>query len=113
MGAEQGNGVKIPAFNQYRGHREADPLAKASHWGNLRRQDLFSSEVRVGRTAVIDGIFAKMVMVMFCLSGAYAIAFFLFYGEKFNIWFPWPGTSEVECLAEQENGVQVPTLPAL
>ena len=67
-GAKQGNGVRrsrIPAFNQYRGHREADPLAKASHWGNLRRQDLYSSEVRVGRTAVIDGIFAKMVMVMF------------------------------------------------
>ena len=62
-GATKGNGVRalarIPAFNQYRRHREEDPLAKASHWGNLRRQDLSSLEVRVGRTAVTDGIVAR------------------------------------------------------
>ena len=51
--------VQIPASNQYRGHREVSSLAKASHWGNLRRQSLSSSEMRVGRTAVIDGIVAK------------------------------------------------------
>ena len=67
VGATKGNGVKIPAFNQYRGHREISSLAKASHWGNLRRQNLSSFEVQVGRTAVIDGIVTKMVMVMFCL----------------------------------------------
>ena len=51
--------IQIPAFNQYRRHRDAYPLAKASHWGNLRRQDIASLEVRVGRTSVIDGIIAK------------------------------------------------------
>ena len=42
------SGVKLkkgmgtsPAFNQYRVRLEASPLAKASHWGNLRRQNLF------------------------------------------------------------------------
>ena len=59
FGATKGNGVKIPAFNQYRGHRDSYPLAKASHWGNLRRQGRGSSEMRVGRTTVIDRIFAK------------------------------------------------------
>ena len=48
-----------PRINQYRGHRDSYPLAKASHWGNLRRQGRESFEVRVGRTTVIDGIFAK------------------------------------------------------
>ena len=48
-----------PRINQYRGHRDPHPLAKASHWGNLRRQGVESFEVRVGRTTVIDGIFAK------------------------------------------------------
>ena len=57
--AIKGNGVKIPAFNQYRGHRELCSSAKAGHWGNLRRQNTVSSEMRVGRTAVVDGIFAK------------------------------------------------------
>ena len=33
MAATQGNGVKIPAFNQYRRHRELCPSAKAGHWG--------------------------------------------------------------------------------
>ena len=51
--------IQIPAFNQYRGHREISSLAKASHWGNLRRQNLSSLEMRVGRTAVIVRIFAK------------------------------------------------------
>ena len=35
MAATQGNGVKIPAFNQYRRHRELCPSAKAGHWGQL------------------------------------------------------------------------------
>ena len=34
-------------------------MAKASHWGDLRRQSVLSFEVRVGRTAVVDGIFAR------------------------------------------------------
>ena len=59
FGAIKGNGVKIPAFNQYRGHRDSYPLAKASHWGDLRRQGRESFEVRVGRTAVVDGIVTK------------------------------------------------------
>ena len=48
-----------PRINQYRGHREKDSLAKASHWGNLRRQDLSSFEMQVGRTAVVDRILAR------------------------------------------------------
>ena len=63
FGAEQGNGVRIhvqiPAFNQYRGHQEGSSLAKASHWGDLRRQNLSLFEMRVGRTTVIDRIVAK------------------------------------------------------
>ena len=35
------------------------PLAKASHWGNLRRQDSLLLEMRVGRPAGIDRIVAK------------------------------------------------------
>ena len=79
FGAIKGNGVKIPAFNQYRGHRETHSLAKVSHWGNLRRQNVLSFEVRVGRTAVVDGIFAKNGYgdVRF----VHTIAFFLSYTD--------------------------------
>ena len=79
FGAIKGNGVKIPAFNQYRGHRDSYPLAKASHWGDLRRQGRESFEVRVGRTAVVDGIFAKNGYgdVRF----VHTIAFFLSYTD--------------------------------
>ena len=48
-----------PRINQYRGHRDSYPLVKASHWGNLRRQDMESFEMRVGRPTGIDRIFAK------------------------------------------------------
>ena len=82
FGAIKGNGVKIPAFNQYRGHRETHSLAKVSHWGNLRRQNALSFEVRVGRTAVVDGIFAKNGYgdVRFVQT----IAFFLSYKSIWN-----------------------------
>ena len=33
--------------------------------------------------------------------------------EKVNTLFPWPGIAHDEYLAEQENGVKVPALPAL
>ena len=38
-----------PRINQYRGHRDSYPLAKASHWGNLRRQDAESLKTQVRR----------------------------------------------------------------
>ena len=71
-----------PRINQYRGHRDPYPLAKASHWGNLRRQNVLSFEVRVGRTAVVDGIFAKNGYgdVRFVRT----IAFFLSYKSIWN-----------------------------
>ena len=37
---EWGKALPKPRIDQYRVHREADSLAKASHWGNLRRQNL-------------------------------------------------------------------------
>ena len=71
-----------PRMNQYRGHRDSYPLAKASHWGDLRRQGRESFEVRVGRTAVVDGIFAKNGYgdVRFVQT----IAFFLSYKSIWN-----------------------------
>ena len=109
-----GSGIyQIPAFNQYRGHRETDPLAKASHWGNLRRQNLSSLEVRVGRTAVIDRIFAKNGYGdVLPILGKTAITFFIFIRTTQYV-FPWPDIAQVEYPAEQENGVKVPALPAL
>ena len=76
----------------------------------LRRQGIYLLEARVGRTAVIDGIFAKMVMVMF-----YPVWYEhhdLFYFPIEYV-FPWPDIAQVEYPAEQENGVKVPALPAL
>ena len=113
FGAIKGNGVKIPAFNQYRGHRETHSLAKVSHWGNLRRQNVLSFEVRVGRTAVVDGIFAKNGYGdVLPILGMTAITFFIFIRTTQYV-FPWPDIAQVEYPAEQENGVRVPTLPAL
>ena len=44
----------------------------------LRRQGIFSFEMRVGRTTATVRMIAKMVMVMFCLfSGMTAITFFI------------------------------------
>ena len=56
--AKQGNGDE-PRIDQYRVRLEISPLAKASHWGNLRRQGIESFEMRVGRPTGIDRIFAK------------------------------------------------------
>ena len=36
-----------------------------------------------------------------------------YFGGKVNTLFPWPGIAHDEYLAEQENGVKVPALPAL
>ena len=72
-----------------------------------------SFEVRVGRTTVIDRIIAKMVMVMFCLFVRHGRHNLFNFGGKVNTLFPWPGIAHDEYLAEQENGVKVPTLPAL
>ena len=71
--------IQIPAFNQYRGHRDPYPLAKASHWGNLRRQGIESFEMRVGRPTGIDRIFAKNGYgdVLPVFLGMTAITFFI------------------------------------
>ena len=45
-----------------------------------------------------------------------AIAKFNYMGYNVSdksIVFPWLGIAQVECLAEQDNGVEVPALPAL
>ena len=71
-------GSKSPHLTNTVGIENPYPLVKASHWGNLRRQDMGSPEMRVGRPTGIDGIISKMVMVMFCLFlGKTAITFFI------------------------------------
>ena len=79
----------------------------------LRRQGIYLLEARVGRTAVIDRIFAK---------NGYGDVLPIFRYDRHNLFilfrttqyvFPWPGIAHVEYPAEKENGVQVPTLPAL
>ena len=49
---EWGKASSKPRINQYRVRLGICPLAKASHWGNLRRQGIDLFEARVGRTAV-------------------------------------------------------------
>ena len=72
-----------------------------------------SFEMRVGRPTGIDGIITKMVMVLFCpFLGRDRHNLFIL-AEKVNTLFPWPGIAHDEYLAEQENGVKVPALPAL
>ena len=60
--AKQGNGVRRspkPRIDQYRVRLELGPLAKASHWGNLRRQGLVLFEARVGRPTVNVRVLSK------------------------------------------------------
>jgi len=59
-GAKQwGKAVPKPRIDQYRVRLELSPLAKASHWGNLRRQGLVLFEARVGRPTVIVRVLSK------------------------------------------------------
>ena len=70
---EWGKALPKPRIDHYRVRREADPLAKASHWDFLRRQDLCSPEMRVGRPTEKTFLsecpsseyYFGMVMVMF------------------------------------------------
>ena len=72
-----------------------------------------SFEMRVGRPTGIDRIFAK--------NGYGDVLPFLgrdrhnlfYFGGKVHTLFPWLSIAQVECSAEQENGVKVPALPAL
>ena len=50
----------------------------------------------------------RMVMVMFVFT-----YHSLFYYLQFHMEFPWPPGTQDDPAAEQENGVQVPALPAL
>ena len=79
----------------------------------LRRQGIHLLEARVGRTAVIDRISSK---------NGYGDVLPIFRYDRHNLFyfvrtieylFPWPDIAQVEYPAEQENGVQVPALPAL
>ena len=71
----------------------------------LRRQGIHLLEARVGRTAVIDRIFAKNGYGdVLPILGMIAITFFILLRTTQYV-FPWPDIAHVEYPAEQENGV--------
>ena len=108
FGAIKGNGVKIPAFNQYRGHRELCSSAKAGHWGNLRRQSIASFEMRVGRTAVVDGIFTKNGYGDVHVVHTIALFFTIKYGISVAA-----GYARLTLRLNKRMGCDSPALPAL
>ena len=79
----------------------------------LRRQGIYLLEARVGRTAVIDRIFAKNGYGDVLPILRYDRHNLIFLSGTIEYVFPWPDIAHVEYPAEQENGVQVPALPAL
>ena len=78
----------------------------------LRRQGIYLLEARVGRTAVIDRIFAKNGYGD-VLPFRYERHNLFYFVRTIQYVFPWPDIAQVEYPAEQEKGVKVPALPAL
>lgn len=69
----------MPRIDQYRVRLEACPLAKASHWGDLRRQGRFCLRRESGDLLFRQNVASGMVMAMFYPSVEHAMTIFAWF----------------------------------
>lgn len=98
----------MPRIDQYRVRLEICPLAKASHWGDLRRQGRFCLRRESGDLLFRQNVASEWSWRCSTRLGEHAMTIFCVVSRKSESMFPWPGGAHKTVWLNKRTGCKSP-----